>query len=415
MRNHIFTVVLSVLALGLCCTAARAISITVSPSGSGTFSIHGEAMNGVSGMQLTLGYDSAALSAPSVVQGSLVSGALLTSNTTTPGTIKIAIVRPSPFYGNGQIAAISFAGYNGSNGISSINARLIDANGANLPVFASITAGTSTPITAVAPPAPAPQATAAPASQPAAGVTTGTTFTSSTSGATLLPGTVTMPGETRINEPKPPEPPVSPPPEAVARADEAPSRPREEPEGKPVPPEKVAEPKQISYASVLDRFKAYDGERTPATMLALFEKPVAKELRQEPTIAISDGATSIRLHAALPKSAGSSPSFNLSGVELVSLQQDDESGALVLELLPKKNSMRASVVIVTGHVVISYPLTVVPPAITPAGADFAAFMRDSGAKKPKFDLDGDGIHDYRDDYIATGLYLTRKPAVIKKP
>ncbi len=406
----ILTAVFVFLSLNVLCTPGLAASISVSPVGGGSYVVMGESMNGVSGMQLTLGYDSPALALPSVTQGSLVSGAALASNTTIPGSIRIAIVKPSPLFGSGRIATLSFATYDGSGGISSFSARLIDTNGANMPVQTAILAGTTaTPITPVNPPATT-QTTTTPVTQTQTGAAT-----------TLLPGTtvlgtVTMPGDTQPKvEPKSTEPPAKQvPPEPEARPEEVAPRQREAAEEKSTPPEKVVEQKQISYASVLERFKKFDGERTPAAMMAMFDKPVAKDVRQEPAIAVSDGIASVTIHATLPKGS-SSPTLNLAGVEMVAFERDDETGELILEVIPKKNGIKASVTILTDQVVISFPLTVVPPvADVMTEAVFAAILKDSGTKKPKFDLNGDGVHDYLDDFIYTGNYLVRKVAGGKK-
>lgn len=191
------TAVFIFLALNVLCSPVLAASINVTPTDAGTYVVMGESMNGVYGMQLTLGYDSLALAAPSVMQGSLVSGAAVTSNTTIPGQIKIAIVKPSPFFGSGLIATVSFATYDSTGGMSSFSARLIDTNGANLPVQTAILADTTTtPITPINP-------------TTTTQTTTPVTQTPTGSSTTLLPGTtilgtVTMPGDTQPkNEPKP--------------------------------------------------------------------------------------------------------------------------------------------------------------------------------------------------------------------
>lgn len=204
------------------------------------------------------------------------------------------------------------------------------------------------------------------------------------------------------------------PPEPEARPEDVAPRQREAAEEKPVVPEKVIEQKQVSYVSVLERFMKFDGERTLAAMMALFDKPVAKDMRQEPAIAISNGSASVMIYATLPKGA-SSPTLNLAGVETVSLERDDETGELILEVIPKKNGIKASITILTEQTVITFPLTVVlPVAEAMTEAVLAAFQKDCGAKKPKFDLNGDGVHDYLDDFIYTGNLLVRKGAAKKK-
>jgi len=403
MPFMIFAFFVSFLTLNLYCSPVLAASITVSPSGSGDFSVLGEGMNGVAGIEINLGYDSASLATPSVTQGSLVSGALLTANTSIPGTIRIAIIKSSPFIGSGQIVAISFAVRNGTGGITSISARLIDSIGANLPVQTIIASDlSSTAVTPINPP------TDASTVQTPAG-----TMAPSSAGTTIL-GAITMPGdnqpkiEPNVAEPVANVPPSEPPPVPG----EAASQQREPAEEKTVTPVKVVEPKIISYGSVLERFRKYKGDRTPTAMMALFEKPVAPELRQDPAISVSDGSTSVRIYANLPKGAGTSPNFRLSGVELISVAHDGQSGELVLEVIAKKNGTQASVTILTEEATWTVPLTIVPPTakVSSQEAAFADFLKDMGSKKPRFDLNNDGVHDFQDDYIYTGQYLIKKAA-----
>lgn len=409
-----FSAVFIFLFINLFCTPVLAASITVSSSGKGTYIVVGESMNGVSGIQLTLGYDSAALASPSVTQGSLVSGALFTANTTIPGSIRIAIVKSNPFFGSGQIATLSFAAYDGAGGISSFSARLIDTNGANIPVQTANLAGTTTTPISTPFTTPNPPSTTQTTTNPVVQTPTGSS-TTLLPGATVM-GSVTMPGDMQPkSEPKPVEPPARlPTPEPTVHPDDVPPGQSEVAEEKPVVPAKVAEPKQISYSSVLERFKKFDDERTPPAMMALFDKPVAKDIHQKPSIAISDGSTRVTIYATLPKGS-TSPTFNLSGVEMVSLERDDETDDLILLVLPKKNVIKASVTILTDQTIIIFPLTVVSPgAGVTTEAAFANFLKDSGAKKPRFDLNGDGFHDALDDYIYTGSYLIKKVAEEKK-
>jgi hypothetical protein len=384
-------------------SSALAASISVSPAGSTAYTVQGD-MTGVAGIDLTIGYDSSSLTAPTVRSGGLVAGALMTSNTSVPGTIRIAIVSVTPFRGSGTIVDISFAARNGSSGLTFASAKLIDSKGASLPpVQAALVADQST--TALASSA----SSASPSSSSTSSVQTSTEYSSSTTGIVGL-GSVSMPGDTPPkSDVKPSEPgvkiPLPEPPPLVT-----PPQQREVAEEKPLKPEKLVEPKQVAYASVLDRFKMHEGERTPEAMLALFDKPVAPELRQEPSIAVSDGSSRVRIYAELPKGSGSSPNFRLTGVEVVSVTSDEKTGALQLEVLPKKEVTQASVTILTESLTMTVPLTVVPPAgKNPVSkTSLADFLKDRGAKKPKFDLNSDGVHDYLDDYIYTGQYLVEK-------
>ena len=170
---------------------ALGASITISPTGGGTFAIQGNRLNGVSGIELTLGYDSSLLSSPSVSQGSFVAGALLSANTTIPGSIRISIVRLNPFFGSGQIAAVSFASQSNAGTITSATVRMIDTNGAILPSQASISGATPPVITGIA---TTPGTTSAPSTPQTPVMSQPASTTASTTTAIL--GTVTMPGET---------------------------------------------------------------------------------------------------------------------------------------------------------------------------------------------------------------------------
>ena len=64
--------------------ASNGASVAVIPSGDGVYVIQGNNMEGVAGMDLIISYDRSALSSPTVVQGGLISEALMMSNTTDP-------------------------------------------------------------------------------------------------------------------------------------------------------------------------------------------------------------------------------------------------------------------------------------------------------------------------------------------
>ena len=76
--------------------------------------------------------------------------------------------------------------------------------------------------------------------------------------------------------------------------------------------------------------------------------------------------------------------------------------------------MRVILTIMTDSDLIKYPLSLAPPVenVSPAEADFAVFLKDSGAATPKRDLNGDGRHDYLDDFIYSANYLVRKGATV---
>lgn len=126
------------------------VSLTVTQTGSTSYSIDAANLNDIAGFDLTLNYDAASLAAPTIVPGSLVAGCVMIANTAAPGSIKIAIISATKsISGNGQIATISFASQTGSGGMVSGTASLVDSAGKPVSAVMKIPATGS-----VTPPAP---------------------------------------------------------------------------------------------------------------------------------------------------------------------------------------------------------------------------------------------------------------------
>lgn len=107
-------------------------AISISPISSSEYVLRGDNMDGVAGIDLTIDYDNATLSSPTVAQGELISGAMMATNTTIPGKIRIAIVSTRPLAGNGLIATVSFAAITGIGDISITSINMIDTKGASI-------------------------------------------------------------------------------------------------------------------------------------------------------------------------------------------------------------------------------------------------------------------------------------------
>jgi len=372
--------------------AEAAPSVSVSPSGSTSCIIQGYGMDGVSGMNLSLSYDTS-LSGLSVIQGGLVSGAMLVANTNTPGSITIGILKaPGTFSGNGPIATVTFT--NGSGSLRLVTANLINSNGASISGSTSGSCSIATSSTLLA---PLNEQTASNTSQTSAGTSTGTYL-----------GSVTMQTDAQAQTaPKQAETPNTPAETTTAATAATPSD--QQTAAKADKPKKPEEQKLTTYTSVLERFRTYQGEKNPAILVALFSKEVAPLITQTPLAALSDGSTPVRITVRLSPSRECAPNFALSGVQLVSLNKDDETGAWILETLPLANTLKAGITILNGNEVIEFPLTVAPPikTATIGEASFAAFLKNNGKSA---DLNNDGKRDYIDDYIFTANYLAQKSA-----
>lgn len=107
--------------------------ISLSPSSSSEYVLRGDNMDGVAGIDMTINYDNSTLSSPTVTQGEFISGAMMATNTSTPGVIKIAIISTKAISGNGQIATVSFASVTGTGNILISNVNMIDNKGAPIP------------------------------------------------------------------------------------------------------------------------------------------------------------------------------------------------------------------------------------------------------------------------------------------
>jgi hypothetical protein len=334
----------------------------------------------------------------------------MVSGTSNPGSIKTAIISTRAFSGSGEIAAVTFATHLGTGGITSASVTMIDSAG--LPIPAQIVVSSeNTPAAA----ASGMTTTAGiPFSQP--GATTGTTgslsaVASPVSQVQTQPGTVNMPADAQAKSDAKPSDSVSVPiqssePPAVKQADSTPA------EVKPVAAPQKQEPvNTTSYKGVLENFRTFTGEKSPASYSALYNKEITPAIRQEPPVTLSDGKTPLNVLINLETFGDKSPNFSLNGAKLVSLSKDDSLGWTVV-VLPKSGAFQAGLTIMTESDVIEYPLTVAPPieGVSAAEADFVAFLTDSGAISPKRDLNGDGRHDYLDDYIYTANYLMKKSA-----
>ena len=422
------------------CNASLALgaSVTITSSGGGVFVVQGDSMKGVAGVEMTIGYDSSQLASPSVRWRSLVAGALSIENTSTPGLVKIAIIKTDPITSaNGPIASISFATKSGDCGITSVSAKLIDDKSVAVPVQTIIAAGAvcaaaSDPVLITTPgipfshpeeivvpstSTPVPQTTTIiPSTTPVVIPTTTTTAAVTPNQLPKGLGTVIMPGDIQPQkDTRSAEPRVVTPLEPAETPETAPQQ------VKPSLPEKTAEEtepagiKHTVYGGVLDRFRSYQGEKTPDIMIALFSKPVSPSIHQSPPVTISDGTTPVLVSVEQAAIKGTSTNFAFNGAKLLSMKKEDDSGRWILEIQPHVNSMVAFLTILNSSSMIDFPLTVVPPTPTITGkkADFAAFLKDSGAQAPKYDLNGDGHHDYLDDYIYTAHYLIRSSAAAK--
>jgi hypothetical protein len=404
----------------LATAAAQAGSISVISAGKNAVTLQANGLENPYGIDITVSYDSARLANPRVVQGSAANGAIFLPNTGVKGQIRIAMVKNAPMEGTGALANISFDRIGTLPGVIKIvKWQIIDKDGGDLnPTLGAAEVSTETlPVTT--------QSDGSVLQQPVVPPPV-TTSGGGGSGLNMVGGTLTMPSDEpgARKEPAPAQPqpqaesaeppkaavpaPASAEPASTVTAGEAQPAVKKAPRELPLP-----------VPSVLERFHSFSGEKTPKSLIALFDRDGGATMRQSPSICLADGKVSVVVTISRGTS-DKAPNFAFNNARYLSLRQLD--GDWQIEVVPDKGALSASISMLTDGVLLELPLTVAPPVDidldrsgTVNEADFQLFLSTRGSETaPKFDLNGDGKRDYLDDYIFTANYLARKPAGDKK-
>lgn len=396
-------------ALILSVSPVFAYDLTLSPLGDGRFSVSGTAMKGVGGIRLVIEYDSSILTEPIVSQGRMFSGinAMMSANTNNPGNITVAILNNAGFNGSGQLLTIGFIGKKGIGGINNMRiTTTIDTNyaplSANTIIIPEALPGGSSqpPDTSDYPPDRQSTTQTPPPTSPAP---------LTPAAATPSIGSITLPGDNmQPDTQKRQEQAAAAPLAEQYRQTAQPAAKTEESRQPEAKPKKIEEIKRVGYVSILERFRAYRGDRKPLILAELFSKPIDSNISQEPAIIAADGMAKTTLKVLLDlKEDDSAPNFAAADAKISSLRSDEATGRWIIELLPAKGALTASLSILAGSRLMDIPLVTVPliKTLNFSEKEMAAFVKDFGAEKPVFDLNNDGRHDYIDDYIYAGNLL----------
>ncbi len=171
--------------------------------------------------------------------------------------------------------------------------------------------------------------------------------------------------------------------------------------------------------SVLARFREYAGPRTPQALALLFDQEPLIGFRQAPPLFLSDGRNTVSVTFIAMPAGGNKPDITIKSAELVSLEKDPENtNTWIAKVKPGRGAYEATLVVPQDRVTMEFPLTIAPRANidlekkgSATEADFTAFLKEQGTQKnPRFDLNGDGRHDYVDDYIYTANFLAAQKA-----
>ena len=442
-RSLVFPVSLLCALLALPVSAFAAAVVSVTSGGSNVYVLKGTGLQGVAGIDLSIGYDGTVLSAPNVTLGTLAGERFNSLNTGT-NPVRLAVIDTVGIGGSGSgtIATIAFVNSGTASGGINVVAKLIDSN------YKTIPSSVDNPF-----PIPAPAATnndagsgndaganqgagnsGNPTSNNPGTTTTSTTTTTGTTGTTgynsgsglyLVGGTLTLPPSDSANRDATkdvktagaqPAAPDSQDRQAATRdsvaqvpiADAVEARvpvPAPKPAAPPAPPKPVL--------SVLERFRLFSAEKTVQSLTALFAPDDSGFFSQSPAIAIADGKGIVRLTIA--QMAGErAPNFAFNAASYVSLAQTAD-GEWEVRVRPDAGVVAASVSVLANGTVREIPLTVAPKAAVTANrsgevseADFRRFLKERGTPSaPKNDLNRDGRRDYLDDYIYTANYLVK--------
>lgn len=164
---------------------------------------------------------------------------------------------------------------------------------------------------------------------------------------------------------------------------------------------------------MFERFRSYGGNRTIEAYTALFDLPVNLGWRQEPSVALSDGNSTVRLVLSRSGNDNTAPNFAFAGVRLVSMKRGP-GNSWVIEVRPDKGVNQATLTALVDNSPTKYPITVAQPLEMMGGSaglkatekDFAVFLKQRGTvNAPMYDLNRDGKRDYIDDYIFTANYV----------
>lgn len=107
----------------------KGASVSVIPSSAGEFIIQGNNVDNIAGFDLTISYDSATLSSPTVTKSGDNSDVMMAANTNTPGTIRFVMISMKPFSGTVPLAKVSFAKVAGQGGISITSVSMVNSKG----------------------------------------------------------------------------------------------------------------------------------------------------------------------------------------------------------------------------------------------------------------------------------------------
>ena len=389
---------------------AAASTVNLTPAGSGVFFLEGSSFQNIAALDITITYSTGSLSNPKVVQGNLISGALMIANTKTPGTIRMAVVHHDAMTGSGNIATITFIG-SGSGDAISLSATALDPAGKTVSLVAAGNAadsGQSTP--------PPNQQETQPAAPPATaqqmpGQIIAKTNLNSFSALMTEDTTSQQPKERTPDQPEPEKADVP-----LALTGPEVTR----------PPDSDRQPAKsmdrvFTQQSALYRFSTYKGARTPESLTGLMTGESPLGYRQDPIAAISNGASTIRV-TIISSAENNAPQFTARNGRIVSVEKDrDRSHTWIVTIRPDKDTYDSSVAVRESGVVRELSLTVSPKADVDLDGSGTVTIRDfqiyldpkNNRKTFHYPVAGGKRTSYLDDFVFTANYAAANKKIRK--
>lgn len=412
---------LAILLLSSGIASAATPNLTISSSGNGIFTIYGSGMGKINGLVVEVVYDSSTLSNPQITFGSLVniSGAFSVPNPNlSSNSMRLATIHASqPFNQTGNYATITF------NRLTSSPGKIISMS---VPQATTPTGESVTVTTSIVNPAGSQQDTATSKQtgdgQDQTSTDTPSTDTNPTTTQGGWPGTVTLPssdtsGTEKQDTGKQTETAGTPPKDVPSQEATAASGEQQPATGKDEKKDSAKE-QFVANVSMIERFRQYEGERTPAKLLALLNE-TGKGYVQDPPILFTDGKSTVKVTIILPADTTAAPNVAISKEgQMVSFRRSDD-GNWVVEIRPKKDVSQLTLTYFVNDKVTEIPLTVTPrlevfhgkPFAKLTEADFVRFIAGRNAAKEiqLYDLNGDKKLNHIDDFIFSANYLLQAP------
>lgn len=462
MRSICLAILFVLLVAGTNAGAVSSVTIVPTTANGDVYTVSAADVYDAAGIDFSFSYDTATLANPTVAPGqfALDSNALVESNTSTPGFVRVVFITSGAFKGTGgQLAKITFAK------VGKLPGRIFDlkpvvystsaAQVAAQPIISSTTpAASDTATTSTASATPTNNTSSASGgmsniynqSPQVTGGGMGNIYNQAQqqrSGSNL--GSVTSTVDSPAQQ--------SPRKENLQR-----DEPRREDSGTNVPQETAqssASPATIPASSSVQtdtvkspttknakealallktvempaqRFKSFKGMRSVKGLVPLFDAGDARKAGavQIPEIAVSDGNKMVTVRIELA-AIGMVPNFSLKGANLKSIRPITDK-VWELDALPQKGKSDVQLSVLLGSEQVDIPLVVIPPLddavikgtqeLAEKGVDALLAKAESKSGKLAYDLNNDRRQDFLDDYILVGHYLLKmqknKPTATKK-